>query len=271
MCKATLSDGAICPNYAGGPFYEHFCYEHTAKTRVQPDPDTCGVCFEDMSVEYRTSCCKRVFCRACLTKHKNAGGLNCPACRAPMGLDVDSVEYAWENLRYQALKFSRRVKDTPFLASKDALSTHVLGLMDKQKADALEDARAVYDEQVKAIEDTYTHYNAAWINNTDNYRDEFWKDAEYVRQTVSNISLLRSSRFPSKLMADAGLSMINDATEVLTNVLESDDLMGLNEADEEQMTDLVDAIRRHIEGDEEGDEEEEDDDEDDSDWEDVDS
>lgn len=263
LCKSVLRNGDICPNYAGGPFYEHFCYLHTSKARIQPDPETCGVCFDDMPVEYRTSCCKNVFCRKCLTKHGKAGGKACPSCRAPMGLDAESIEYAWQNLRYRALKFGKRVKEAPYLASKDALSKHILTLMDKQKEDALAEARRAYDEEVKSIEETYTHYNAAWINNTDNYRDDFWKDAEYVRHTVSNIALLRSSRFPSKLLADAGIQMITDATETLDMVLESEDIMGLEEAVDEQMNDLVDAIRSRLQ---EGDEE----DEEDEDWEDVD-
>jgi len=270
MCKGLLAGkhaGDICPNYAGGPFYEHFCHKHTSKKRIQPDPETCAVCFEDMPVEYRTACCKRVFCRDCLTKHQKAGGTACPNCRAPMGLSMESVEYEWLNLRYHAMKFSKRVKETEYLKSSDALSKHVLGLMDKQKAEALEDAKKEYDERVKEIEEAHTQHNAAWINNTDGYRDDFWKDAETVRHTVSNLSLLRSSRFPSHAMAEAGMRLLKDAEEIMENVLECEDLMGIIYADDEGMNELVDAIRERIQERSEGGEAGDDEDEEDSDYE----
>lgn len=269
MCKGLLAgknQGDICPNYAGGPFYEHFCHKHTAKKRVQTDTDTCAVCFEDMLVEYRTSCCKRVFCRECLTKHQKAGGTTCPNCRAPMGLSTESVEYAWLNLRYHATKFSKRVKGIEYLKSSEALGTHILGMLDKQKADALEDAKKEYEERVKEIEETHTQYNAAWINNTDGYRDAFWKDAETVRHTVSNLSLVRSSRFPSHAMAEAGMRLVKDAEEIMENVFECEDLMEIKYA-EDEMNELMDAIRERLQGTEDA--EEDGDEEEDSDYEDT--
>lgn len=272
MCKGLMTGkhaGDICPNYAGGPFFEHFCHKHTAKTRTQPDPETCAVCFDDMPVEYRTACCKRVFCRSCLTKHQKAGGTACPNCRAPMGLDRESVEYAWMNLGYHAKKFSKRIKDAAYLTSVEALGTHILGLLDKQKADALEDAKKEYEERVKEIEEAHTLHVATWINNTDGYRDNFWRDAETVRHTVSNLSLLRSSRFPSHAMAEAGMQMLKEAGEIMENVLDCDDLMGVSYADEEEMSQLVDAIRERIQERTEGaeDAEEDEEDEEDSDYE----
>jgi len=262
MCKGLLTgkhSGDICPNYSGGLFFEHFCHRHTSKKRVQPDPETCAVCFEDMPVEYRTGCCKRVFCKDCLTKHQKAGGTACPNCRAPMGYALESVEYQWMNLRYHATKLSKRVKETEYLKSKEALSTHILALMDKQKAEALEEIKKEYDERVKEIEEGHAQHSAAWINNTDNYRDDFWKDAENVRHTVSNLSLLRSSRFPSHAMADAGMRLVKEANETIENVLECEDIMGIIYADDDEMQEIANVIRQRLEGTEEDAEDEEED------------
>ena len=281
MCKAVLTGkhaGDICPNYAGGPFYEHYCHKHTAKTRIQPDPDTCSVCLEDVPVEYRTGCCKRTFCKDCLSKHQKAGGTTCPSCRAPMGYDRDSVEYQWLNLRHSAGVLAKRVKTTKYLATKDVLGTHMVGLMDTQKAKALDEAKKIYDEHVKEIEDAHAMYNNAWINNTDNYREDLWKDAERVRHTVSNLAILRSSRFPDTTMAEMGMRMVKEATEMLDDVFETDDVMNIFYADEEdeeanddQVNGLINAIRERLQDDEDDDEDEEDDDEEDDEEDDDDS
>jgi hypothetical protein len=270
MCKAILAGkhaGDLCPNYAGGPFFEHYCHKHTAKTRIQPDIDTCSVCLDDVPVEYRTGCCKRTFCRDSLSKHQKVGGTTCPSCRAPMGIDRDSVEYQWLNLRHRAGALAKRVKTTKYLASKEALGTHMLALMDTQKAKALEDAKKSYDEHVKEIEEGHAMYSNAWINNTDNYREDLWKDAERVRHTVSNLAILRSSRFPDTTMAEMGMRMVKEATETIDDVFESEDVMGILYADEEEMEGFMDALRERlaegIAGAEEG---EEDSDEEDSDY-----
>jgi len=275
MCKAILTGkraGNICPNYAGGPFFEHYCHKHTAKTRVQPDHGTCSVCQEDMPVEYRTGCCKCVYCKDCLSKHQKAGGTTCPTCRAPMGVDRDSVEYQWLNLRHSAGVLAKRVKTTKYLASKDALGAHMLALMDTQKAKALEEAKKSYDEHVKEIEEGHAMYSNAWVNNTDNYREDLWKDAERVRHTVSNLAILRSSRFPDTTMAEMGMRMVKEATETIDDVFESEDVMGILYADEDEMEGFMDALRERLaNGAEEDDDEDSDDDDEDSDDDDEDS
>jgi hypothetical protein len=121
----------------------------------------------------------------------------------------------------------------------------------------LEDAKKEYEERVKEIEEAHTQYSAAWINNTDGYRDAFWNDAETVRHTVSNLSLVRSSRFPSHAMAEAGMRLVKDAEEIMENVFECEDLMGITYADDE-MDELMGVIRERLQGTEEEEEEDSD-------------
>lgn len=281
LCKALLTgkhEGDICPYYTGGPFYEHFCVKHTSKKRVEPDPETCTVCFETMPVEFRTSCCKSVFCRSCLIKHIKAGGTTCPKCRAPMGLALDSVEYQWLNLRYHAKQFSKRVKDAAYLTSQETLNTHILSCFDAQKEEALAHAKQAYEAHIKEIEEAYQTQCNAWNNNTEQYRDELWSHAQHIRHTVSNVSLLRSSRYPDALMAEAGLNMIHEATAVMDEILESKDMLGLlysedEEAEFQEM--VVEAVREHLNQrtptrDEDDNDDNDDDDDDDEEWEDID-
>ena len=92
-----------------------------------------------------------------------------------MGYDRDSVEYQWLNLRHSAGVLAKRVKTTKYLATKDVLGTHMVGLMDTQKAKALDEAKKIYDEHVKEIEDAHAMYNNAWINRSNSSAPTPWR------------------------------------------------------------------------------------------------
>lgn len=259
LCQATVCSHRVCPNYAGGPFYDQYCFKHTSSKRVQPDPETCQVCLEDMPVEYRTGCCKSVFCRSCLTNHSKAGGVDCPKCRAPMGLDQDGEEYLWLNLTYQSKALKKDLKGIPFLGSKEALGQHMISRMDAEKAELEGVVKKMCDDMMKAVQDTYAERVAQWNNNTDGWQDMLWDDAQAVPRMVENINVIRSARYKDREMGKAGLRLVKAVRETLERLTQNDILDA-----EETLMPVVRTMTDEDEGEEDSEDSEEDDDYEDS-------
>jgi hypothetical protein len=219
--------------------FDQCCYVHTKETVCETTEDVCGICLETMKVQYRSACCKQAFCRACMKKHKQAGGTACPACRAPIGYTYSSTEYKWANLKHKTKLLQDRVQALTYLTSHDALSVHIKALMDKQKDDALKMARRAYREQVQEINAVHTNTLSAWIDNRDGYRDSVWNYATTVNDTLSNLSLLQQSTRPTALLAKSGIDMVKEANDILDSVMETDDILGIYGADDDDEAGLT--------------------------------
>jgi hypothetical protein len=269
LCQATVCNHRVCPYYAGGAFYSRFCFKHTSEKRIQPDPETCQVCLEDMPVQFRTSCCKSAFCRDCLKKHAKVGGTDCPKCRAPMRLDPDSGEYMWLNLNYQAKLLKKKVKEATFLESPEAMNAHILKLMDKEKHELEDTAKKMYDEMMKAIQDSYAERVAQWNNNTDGWKDDTWKYASAVPRMMENLNLVRSARHKDEAMARVGLRLATEIREALDDATPKD-ILDMSEDVQDFVQRLTEDAEASEDGDGGEDEEDEEDEEEDGDYEDDD-
>jgi hypothetical protein len=264
LCNAMLDEMSLCPMYTGTDPFQRHCFMHTSRKHTEKKESKCGVCWtETPETQFRVSCCKQAFCTKCLRRHTATGGTGCPLCRAPMGLDPEGVEARMRDLQFANTELKREIRGMLFLESREALEEHMKTLMDKQKERAFKDAAEAYEEEKRDIEAAYAAANAAWINNTENWRENVWSAAQTVFHTPENVNVLRSAPHPTLILAAAGKALVAQAHILINQAINPTDVLLLGEIDEDDNEDDDEDYEDDDDMDEDEEEEDEEEDEDD--------
>ena len=84
-----------------------FCFQHSPLNKLEDK--TCSICLDEIKDPIKMGGCTHVFCKGCITESVMHSNMNCPYCRANVGMDVIAKAFEIKIGKHMALAFKLNV------------------------------------------------------------------------------------------------------------------------------------------------------------------
>ena len=84
-----------------------FCFQHSPLNKLEDK--TCSICLDEIKDPIKMGGCTHVFCKGCISESVIHSNMNCPYCRANVGMDVIAKAFEIKIGKHMALAFKLNV------------------------------------------------------------------------------------------------------------------------------------------------------------------